>query len=297
MSDNKAVTKQDAKLTPADQKMLSVFDIMARRQGRFEDLLPPWMPPERFVAGAKMAMAMMPDLIKCSPESILAALYKAARAGIDVSGGFLGHGALVPFGTECTFVPMVRGLIALAVATKVVQDMTPILVYSNDVFDPEEGDNPRIVHRPFVPRKAGDKRGDIIACYTRVKLPSGENVVKGLLYLDDIAKVESGVRSKNGPWSTHRPEMIKKTTLKNAWKSLGTPSSEQALYMTAALQADAEADGYDVEGEVVTPSSPARGTARLKELAAASKGEALEYGVTEPPDGVPLPSMEPGSNG
>jgi recombinational DNA repair protein RecT len=83
--------KQDARMTPADAKMLEVFSIMERRKGRFEDLLPPWMPPERFVAGAKMAMSLTPDLTQCTPESLLTALYKAARAGIDVSGGFLGH--------------------------------------------------------------------------------------------------------------------------------------------------------------------------------------------------------------
>lgn len=299
MSDNKAVTKQDAKVTPAEAKMLDVFSIMQRRQGKFEDLLPPWMPPERFVAGAKMALALAPELLKCTPESILASLYKAARAGIDVSGGFLGHGALVPFGTECTMVPMFKGLVALAVATGVVQDMTPILVYSNDVFDPEEGDNPRIVHRPFVPKKAGDKRGDIIAAYTRVTLPTGKVVIKGLLYLDDIERIENGAKARKGPWSTpHRPEMVKKSSVKNAIKTIGIPSSEQAQYLTAALSADVESEGHDVEGEVISSSaSPTKGTARLKELAAASKGEALEYGVTEPPEGVPLPSMEPGSAG
>jgi phage RecT family recombinase len=295
-TETKAVEKkQDAKLTPADSKMLEVFSIMERRKGRFEDLLPPWMPPERFVAGAKMAMSLTPDLTQCTPESLLTALYKAARAGIDVSGGFLGHGALVKFGNEATFVPMVRGIIALAVATGVVQDMTPILVYSNDVFDPEEGDNPRIIHRPFVPKKAGDKRGDIIAAYTRVMLPSGKTIVKGLLYLDDILKVESGVRAKNGPWSTHRPEMIKKTTVKNAAKSVGTPSSDQAQYLNAALQADAEADGYDVEGTVVSSAPVARGTASLRALAAGRRAETLESSPV--PDSVPASPPEPGSEG
>jgi recombinational DNA repair protein RecT len=201
----------------------------------------------------------------------------------------------VKFGNEATFVPMVRGIIALAVATGVVQDMTPILVYSNDVFDPEEGDNPRIIHRPFVPKKVGDKRGDIIAAYTRVMLPSGKTIVKGLLYLDDILKVESGVRAKNGPWSTHRPEMIKKTTVKNAAKSVGTPSSDQAQYLNAALQADAESEGYDVEGSVVSSAPVARGTASLRALAAGRRAETLESSPV--PDSVPASPPEPGSEG
>lgn len=294
-TDNKAVQKAE-KMNPVDAKFMEIFGIMERRKGRFEDLLPPWMPAERFVAGAKMAISLTPDLLKCTPESLLTSLYKAARAGIDVSGGFLGHGAIVKFGEEATFVPMAKGLVALAIATGVVQDVTPILVYSNDVFDPEEGDNPRIVHKPFVPKKAGDKRGDIIAAYTRVLLPSGKVVIKGLLYLDDIARVENGVRSKNGPWSgPHRPEMVKKTSLKNAIKTIGIPSSEQAQYLNEALQADNEASGYDVEGEVVSSTpAPARGTARLKALAQGAKSETLEF--TPEPDAVEVP-REPGMEG
>lgn len=293
-NENKAVEKKE-RMTPADAKMVEVFSIMQRRQGRFEDLLPPWMPAERFVAGAKMAMSLTPELTQCTPESILTALYKAARAGIDVSGGFLGHGALVKFGSEATFVPMYKGLVALAVATGVVKDMTPILVYSADHFVPIEGDTPHIDHRPFVPRKSDESRGDIIAAYTRVKLPDGSYVIKGLLYLDDIAKVESGVRAKGGPWSTHRPEQVKKTSIKNAIKTIGIPSSDQAQYLSAALGADAEAEGYDVEGEVISSTPvPTRGTARLKAMALTqgTKAEALEF--TSAPESVPVerePSM------
>lgn len=288
--------KPETRLTPVESKFLELSDIMNRRKARFEDLLPPWMPPERFVASAKMAMSLMPALVKCTPESILTALFKAAKAGIDVSGGFLGHGALVPFGTECTFVPMFKGLVALAIQTGVAQDMTPILVYSNDVFDPEEGDNPRIVHRPFVPKKQGDKRGDIIATYTRVILPSGKVVIKGLLYLDDIARIESGVKAAGGPWGgPHRPEMVKKSSVKNAIKTIGIPSSDQAQYMAAALQADAEAEGYDVEGEVVSSAPVARGSgARLKALAQGGRGEVLE--LSPEPEAVPV-SRVPGEEG
>lgn len=298
MSDNKAIEKKP-KLTPTDAKFVEIFDIMARRQGRFEDLLPPWMPADRFIAGAKLAVSLQPELLQCTPESLLLALFKAARAGIDVSGGFLGHGALVKYGNEATFQPMYKGLVALAVVTRVVQDMTPILIYEKDHFIPHEGDEGRIEHIPYVIRKLGDTRGTIIGAYTRILLPSGQKVVKGLLYLDDIARIEASVKAKNSPWnSPHRPEMIKKSTVKNAWKTLGVPSSDQSQYLIAAMQADNESEGHDVEGEVISSSaSTTKGTARLKELAAASKGESLEYGVTEPPEGVPLPSMEPGSAG
>lgn len=291
---NEKLEKKQEKLSPADAKMVEIFGIMQRRQGKFEDLLPPWMPADRFVAGAKMALALTPDLTACTPESLLVALYKAARAGIDVSGGFLGHGALVKFGSEATFVPMTKGLIALAVATGTVQDMTPLVVYENDTFEVEEGDSPRVLHKPFVPKRPTDSRGAIIATYTRVLLPSGAKVIKGLLYLDDIARVENGVRAKGGPWSgPHRPEMVKKTSVKNAIKTLGIPSSDQAQYLREALRSDDEADGFTVEGEVVSVEPAKRGsTSRLKALAQGGVREALETS-----EAVPEPLPEPGSEG
>lgn len=287
---------QDAKLTPVDRKFLDVFSIMQRRRDRFEDLLPPWMPTDRFVAGAKMAVSLQPDLLECTPESLLLALYKAARAGIDVSGGFLGHGALVKYGSEATFQPMYRGLVALAVVTGVVQDMTPVLVYEHDHFVPHEGSRGEIEHVPFVPRKKTDKRGDIIAAYTRVTLPSGQKVVKGLLYLDDIDRIESSVKAGKSPWKgPHRPEMVKKSSVKNAAKTIGLPSSDQARYFQAALQADTEAEGFEIEGEVVsTSAAPARGMGRLKALSQGAQREAIEAGPT--PESVPATTREPGED-
>ena len=125
-------------------------------------------------------------------------------------------------------------------------------------------------------------------------LPSGAKVIKGLLYLDDIDRVESNVKAKNSPWNgPHRVEQIKKTTIKNAWKTLGTPSSDQAQYMTAALQADTEAEGYDVEGTVVSSTPVARGAgARLKALAQGGRGEVLE--LNPEPEAV---SRVPGEEG
>lgn len=292
-TDNKAVKAE--KMNPVDAKFMEIFGIMERRKGRFEDLLPPWMPAERFVAGAKMAVSLQPDLLQCTPESLLLALYKAARAGIDVSSGFLGHGALVKYGNEATFQPMYRGLVALAVVTGTVQDMTPVLVHEKDHFVPHEGDEGRIEHVPYVIRKKGETRGEVIAAYTRVLLPSGVKVCKGLLYLDDLARIETSVKAKNSPWNgPHRVEMQKKSTIKNAFKTLGTPSSDQAQYLNAALQADTEAEGFDVEGEVISATPAPRGTARLKSLAAGSKAETLE--VSETPESVPV-EREPGMEG
>lgn len=311
MSNETAVQKRDkSKLNPVENMLLTVVDTISRREGRLEQLLPSDMSPQRFTEAVRLALATNNDLLQCTPESVVGAVLKAAKLGIDVSGGALGHGYLTKYGTECTFVPGYKGLVALAVLAGVVQDMTPIAVHEADHFVPEEGDNPRIEHRPFVPRKSTDKRGAIIATYTRVLLPSGAKVVKGLLYLDDIERIEAGVKASKSPWKgPHRTEQIKKSSIKNAFKTLGVPSSEQAARLRAALEADNDADALEVEGRVISsepaPTSRTQGLKnRLTEgqpretLESPRERLAISHPEAEPPDDVALPSgREPGSDG
>lgn len=307
-----SIQKNEAKaLSPVDKLMLDLMGSMERRSARLENLLPPDMSVERFKESVRFALAQTPALLKCDPGSVLISVMKAAKMGIDVAGGALGHGALVPFGTECTFVPMYKGLVALAVVAGVVKDMTPVLVYDRDVFEVEEGDAPRLIHKPYVPRKATDGRGDIIAAYTRAILPDGTRVIKGLLYADDIARIESGA-AKGGPWgSKHRPEMVKKSTVKNAFKTLGVPSSEQTQRLRAALDADVEAEARETDEPATHTLTPASGTDGLKATLKAKKQKdavtmidgdpekvtaPVSHSLTdpdaEPPPGVRLPGEE-----
>ena len=131
-------------LTPVDKMMLSLMGEMTRREARLELLLPRDMPVERFKESVRFALAATPALLNCDPGTVMLSVMKAAKLGIDVAAGPLGHGALVPFGKESTFVPMFKGLVMLAVTAGVVKDMTPVLVYERDHFVPTEGDEPRV---------------------------------------------------------------------------------------------------------------------------------------------------------
>jgi recombination protein RecT len=298
---------QKAQPGAVDKMLAVIMQDIASRQAKLEDLLPPDMTPARFTASVGLALAQQPALLKCDRGSIVLSVMKAAKLGIDVAGGALGHGALVPFGTECTFVPMYKGLVMLAVTSGVVKDVTPVLVYEKDHFALTEGDTPHVEHRPYVPRKATDGRGDIIAAYTRITLPDGTRVIKGMLYADDIARVEASTKGRNTPWSSpHRPEMVKKSTLKNAFKTLGVPAGEQAARLREALAADieAEARGVDEHATHTLMPEPTSGVAGLKAALKAKKTPPLEEAQVElvshnlanpnaePPDDMRLPGQE-----
>jgi recombination protein RecT len=262
-----AIQKTEKKTSPVDAMLVRMMDSMNARAVRLENLLPPEVSVARFMESIRLALALNPDLAdsaKTDPASVVLAVMEAARAGLDVHGHY-GH--LVKYGRECQFIPDYKGLVALAVATGVVQDMTPVLVYEADHFVPQEGETPHIEHMPFVPRKKGDKRGEIIAAYTRVLLPSGERVIKGLLYLDDIERIESGT-AKNGPWGgKHRPEMVKKSSIKNGQKTLGIPATEQAERLRAAMEADDRAAVLEGSFTVAEPAVATSGVIGAKEKA------------------------------
>jgi phage RecT family recombinase len=268
VSTTQGIQKTEQKgLTQVDKMMLSLMGEMSKREARLENLLPPDMKVERFKESVRFALAATPALLNCDPGTVMLSVMKAAKLGIDVAAGPLGHGALVPFGKECTFVPMFKGLVMLAVTAGVVRDMTPVLVYEKDHFVPIEGDTPKVEHRPHVPRNAKDTRGAIIAAYTRVTFPDGSQVIKGMLYADDIERIAASSAGRNTPWNgPHRPEMVKKSTIKNAFKTLGVPSSEQADRLRDALAADieAEARGVDEDATHAVTATPTTGNDALK---------------------------------
>src|SRR5436190_12140398 len=76
-------------------------------------VLPKHLTPERMAMIAFTAMRRTPKLMLCTKESIIGAIMTAAMLGLEPSGP-LGHGALIPYGTECQFQPMYQGLLDLA---------------------------------------------------------------------------------------------------------------------------------------------------------------------------------------
>lgn len=244
--------------SPIDTMVANVCAIIERRKAKLSLLLPDGLSEQRFVESVRLAMAAQPALLRCTQESILLAVLRGARTGlpVDGSGGFA---YIVPYGQDATYVPGYKGLITLAKATGVVQDMQPVLVRERDFFEPEEGDAPRTPHKPYVPRSPTDSAGSVIAAYTRVLLPSGERVIKGLLYAPDLARLAASSRAKDPKYAPrlgpHGEEMIKKDTVKNACKTLGVPPGDVYRALRVALAADDAADSGEASPELVGDES------------------------------------------
>lgn len=262
-TDTKLAT-QEKKLSKPDALVLQVMDLLRQREARLEKMLPEGSDVSRFAESVRFAIAQSEDLQKCTLPSIVLAVMRGARIGLPVDGSG-GYAYLVPFNTkikgkngeqdrwekQAVYVPGYKGFVVLARATGLALDMQPVLVREKDLFEPEEGDSPRLIHRPYVPRKHGDTAGEVIAAYTRVLLPSGERVVKGLLYLPDLERIAASSPAKGGPRSgPHTEEMTKKDTLKNAFKTMGVPPGDVYKALRLALSADVAAETGEMDPEL-----------------------------------------------
>lgn len=300
--------QEPAKKSRADQAVDWLMGQIEARHTKLENLLHPDMPLVRFLESCRVAFARNPELAdtaKTDPGSLVAAIMLGARSGLDVHGH---NGHLVSFNKTKSqngepsrkviqFFPDFKGLIAVWKSVGAILDAEPVLVYASDDFRPVEGVERNIHHVPFIRRNASDKKGDIIAAYTRFLLPNERWVVKGMLLLEDIERVEAGIRAENGPWNTpHRSEMVKKTSIKNAGKTLGPSTSDKIAAMRlAALDEALAAENEAIEGSWSPADAPTRGVAGAKQAvqrALAAPGPRTELEFTQEPERVPVAAGE-----
>lgn len=269
-----AIQKADP-LTATDKAILWLMGQVEKRGARLEKLLHPDMPKERFEESCRLAFAKNPDLTdltKTDGASLMQAILLGARSGLDVHGHY-GH--LVSFNKNkegkavIVFMPDYRGMLATLKAAGCVLDADPVIVYEKDEFSVTGGADLVVHHVPFIRRKPSDVKGAIIAAYTRFLLPSGQWVVKGLMLMEDIERIEGGIRSKNGPWSSpHRPRMIMKTSFRQAWAWLGPTTSDRVVALRLQALEEAEAiEGEVIRSETATPPAPTSGIERAKAAA------------------------------
>lgn len=155
--------------------------------------------PERFARTILTAVSRDPNLLKCSPQSIIGAAMQAAQLGL--TPGVLGEAWLVPYGDACTFQVGVRGLVALAARSGIV--IRAHTVHERDVFEHELGLHPRVRHVPAV----GD-RGPSILWYA-VATDRTTRDVLGFAVIDrqHVEKRRKASRGKSPAWDGWFDEM------------------------------------------------------------------------------------------
>jgi len=185
---------------------------------QFQLALPRHLSPERFMRIALTAVNKNPKLLKCTKESLLGCLLDCSQLGLEPDGR---KAHLIPYESKkqnnyyCTLIIDYKGLVDLARRSGEIADIHADVVYQNDVFSYEYGNNGSLIHKPTLVN-----RGDVVGAYSFVRLKDGA-VSYEVMNIDDIKKIRARSKAKDdGPWVTDWNEMAKKTIFRRHAKWL-----------------------------------------------------------------------------
>lgn len=133
-------------MSQAIAKTNNTFPAMLEKYGaEIARALPKHMSGDRLARIALTEFRKAPKLANCDPRSVFAAVIMASQLGLEP--GINGQSYLIPYGTECQFVPGWKGLIELVNRTGRATAWTGA-VFEGDEFEWELGDRPFVRHRP-----------------------------------------------------------------------------------------------------------------------------------------------------
>lgn len=178
--------------------------------------------PERFARICLQAAQRNPMLLEVEPPSMLKALLDCAALGLEPKGR--GGVWLVPFKNNkrgCWEVQVItdyRGEIALARRSGEIKEIETGIVYENDTYKYQLGDNSCF---DVWPCEEGDP-GKPKLWFAIAKLKDG-GIQRAVLTRRDVDKARSNSRSNGGPWKDHFDAMAIKTAVRRLCNLLPMP--------------------------------------------------------------------------
>lgn len=223
---------------------------LSAREDHLRKLLPSTMGIDKFQAIVVAAVADNMDLLDVDRGSLLKACLSAAELGLSLNKSMAEADILKVWDGKlkknvAQFRPRYKGLMKLALQGGEVLKIESRLVYENDIFEVEEGIDPRIIHKHGL-----GNRGEKIGAYCVWKMRNGETQFEVMSKEEILAiRERSSAKMKDGtivgPWKTDEAEMWRKTVVRRATKYM--PLSTEAQ---RAVYADNKAEGVvDIEGD------------------------------------------------
>ncbi|MNX81415.1 recombination and repair protein RecT [compost metagenome] len=227
--------------------------------------LPKHVTPERMARLALTEFRKTPALHKCKTESIIAAVFQASQLGLEF-GGVMGQAYMVPFKDEATLIIGYRGYVELIRRSGQIINIQATAVFENDVFEYEQGLDPKLRHVP-----AKTNRGEITHFYSVAWFKNGQKsfIVMSREEVERIRDGSNGYQmakrfNKSSPWDTHFEPMGQKTVIRRHSKQLPMSPEIQAAMERDDRREDEGAEPFidvpfesipDGEGRQVHPST------------------------------------------
>ena len=197
------------------------------RVTEFANALPAHVKPDHFIRAALTAIALNPKLLEVDRRSLINELMRCAHDGLRPDGR---EAVLVIYksqrGPVARYQPMVAGIRKLVQQSGEITRFEQTVVYSNDTFAFQLGDQPHISHTPAL-----NDRGVPILVYSIAQFKD-HTLSREVMTAAEIEKVRESSRAKNdGPWVDWWDEMARKTCAKRHAKVL--PMSSDAAEVLA----------------------------------------------------------------
>lgn len=212
------------------EKKMTVFKALEGMRGDLERALPRHLTAERLLQLSYTSIRKNPELLECTPASLVGAIMQAATLGLEPD--VLGTCYLIPYNRkvknngrdewikEVQLQIGYKGLIELVRRTGHVTSIVANEVYSKDYFEFEYGLHEKLKHVPAM----HTERGEIIAFYAYARFKDGGHAFI-VMSIADIMKVRNKYAKVNrstgevyGTWADHFESMAKKTVIKQLVK-------------------------------------------------------------------------------
>jgi recombination protein RecT len=287
-----------ANMVPSKSKQATLKDILEKAKPSMLAVLPKHITADRLIKVALSATARKPELLACTSESLLRAVFQGAELGLE-AGGLLGEGYIVPMGRDATFIIGYRGMVKLARQSGQIANIESRAVHKADTFEIEFGLAPKLLHRPCL----DGEPGELVFVYAIATFVDGGKQVD-VMSRAEVDRIRS--RSKaggSGPWVTDYEEMAKKTVLRRLCKMLPLSPELAKAIENENLQAAGERVATDIDttlfelsaAEEPTEQAPAKRTDALKRTLSAKAANGAGT-VVEAPQPPPSSPREPGDD-
>ncbi len=194
------------------QQKRTIADLINSDKTRLEiaKVLPKHLTPERMCRVALTATMRNPNLLQCTPASLMNALLTCSQAGLEPDGR-LAH--LIPYKDVVQVIFDYKGLVTLALRNGAEAVYADKVCEFDDFQAYVENGAKKLTHRPNWSKPRGTA-----TCYYAVCKRGGE-VDWEVMTVEEVEAIRKRSRAaNNGPWVTDFDEMGKKTVLRRMSK-------------------------------------------------------------------------------
>lgn len=199
-----------------ENKFTQFKQLISSREKDFSVILPKSINFELFKQTLITQAVKDNKLLDANSISLITAIRECAQDGLLPDNR---EAALVVYKGSVTYMPMIAGIFKKLYNSGNIKHISSNIIYENDVFEYQLGDNEYIVHKPTM-----DEKGSIRGCYAIIKTTDAtyREVMSfdEIQYIRGLSNAEKFKGEKKTIWDLHWGEMAKKTVIRRLSKRI-----------------------------------------------------------------------------